>query len=354
MTRGTDMVRMKDVATAAGVSVATVSNVFTGKHFVSPEVRKRVLQAVEDLDYHINLNAQGLKTSKTKIIGVVLPDITKLFFNDVLKGILDSANMLGYKITVLSSNYDYRLEQECISSLRGTNVDAIILDSCCDYHNLAEWAYELVSYEGKYTPIVSLENSMDDSLVSAVTIDSYYWSRNITQFLISRGRQRILFISGPTTLRHEFDRLSGYRQALKDSKIKIADHLIISRDFTSNSSYDVVSKALESKVKFDAVQGSNDQAAIGAIKALKEHGLRVPDDILVCGFDNIFPSSLVDPGITTVNVPRYDLGSEAVRECIRQMEDPSLPPRRIILNAEIIKRASTDSDKATTWDLDYW
>ncbi len=348
------MVKMKDVANAAGVSVATVSNVFTGKHFVSPEVRKRVLQAVEDLNYHINLNAQGLKTSKTKIIGVVLPDITKLFFNDVLKGIFDTANELGYKITVLSSNYDYKLEKECISSLRGTNVDAIILDSCCDYHNLSEWAYELVSYEGKYTPIVSLENSMEDSLVSAVTIDSYYWSRNVTKYLISRGRQKILFISGPPTLRHEYDRLSGYKQALKDSRIKISENLIVSRDFTSNSSYDVVTQALENRIKFDAVQGSNDQAAIGAIKALREHGLRVPEDILVCGFDNIFPSSLVSPGITTVSVPRYEIGAEAVRECIRQMEDPSMHPRRIVLNAEIIKRASTDANTETTWDLDYW
>ena len=345
---------MKDVASMAGVSVATVSNVFTGKHYVSPEVRKRVMQAVEDLNYHINLNAQGLKTSKTRIIGVVLPDITKLFFNDVLKGIFDTANRCGYKITVQSSNYDYEVEKECISSLRGLNVDAIILDSCCDYRKLNEWAYELASYEGKYTPIVSLENSMDDTLVSAVTIDSYYWSRNVTQYLISRGRSKILFISGPPTLRHEHDRLAGYRQALKDNKIKVVDKLIVNRDFTSNSSYDVVRDALAKGLKFDAIQGSNDQAAIGAVKALKERSIRIPEDIMVCGFDNIFPSTLVEPAITTVSVPRYEIGAEAVKECIRHMEDPTLPPRRIVLNSEILKRGSTEAEENTTWDLDYW
>lgn len=348
------MVRMKDVAAAAGVSVATVSNVFTGKHYVSLDVRKRVMDAVEDLNYHMNLNAQALKTSRTHSIGVVLPDITKLFFNDVLRGILDAANSNGYKITVLSSNYDYTVEKECVSSLRGSNTDAIILDSCCDYRELGGWAYEIASYEGRYTPVVSLENPMDDTLVSAVTIDSFYWSNKVTQYLITQGKSRILFISGPTSLRHEHDRLMGYKQALKDNRIKINDSLIISRDFTSNSSYDVVCQALKKGLKFDAIQASNDQAAIGAIKALKEHNFRIPEEIMVCGFDNIFPSTLVDPAITTVSVPRYEMGKEAVKECLRHIEDPSLPPRRIALNAELIERSSTRTDSKSSWELFYW
>ena len=348
------MVRMKDVAASAGVSVATVSNVFTGKHYVSPDVRARVMQAVEDLNYHINLNAQALKTSKTNTIGVILPDITKLFFNDVLRGILDTANREGYKITVLSSNYDYHVEKECISYLRGSNVDAIILDSCCDYRELSNWAYEIAAYEGRYTPVISLENSMNDDFVSAVTIDSYYWSNKITQYLISQGKSKILFISGPITLRHEHDRLVGYKQALKDNKIKINDSLIISRDFTSNSSYDVIKNVLKKGLKFDAIQASNDQAAIGATKALKEHNIKVPEDIMVCGFDNIFPSTLIDNGITTVSVPRYEIGKEAVKECIRHINDPSLPARRIVLNAEIIMRGSTETDYINSWDLFYW
>lgn len=348
------MVKMKDVAARAGVSVATVSNVFTGKHFVSPEARSRVLNAVEDLDYHINLNARGLKTVSTNTIGVVLPDITKLFFNDVLRGILETAHASDYRVTVLSSGYDYAYEKECISNLRGMNVDAIIIDSCCDYHNLKEWAYELASYEGKFTPVVSIESAMDTELVSSVMIDTYYWSNKITQHLLSLGRKKIMYISGPSYLRHERDRLAGYKQALRDSGIKVSNDLIVSNDFSSGASYDTVSAALNSSVEFDAIQASNDQAAIGAIKALKEHGLKVPDDIPVSGFDNLFPSTLVEPAVTTISVPRYELGSEAVNECIRHINDPSLAPRSLVLSANIIKRGSTVPDSSSPWELVYW
>ena len=346
------MVKMKDVADRAGVSVATVSNVFTGKHYVSPEVKDRVLKAVEELNYHINLNARGLKSSKTKTLGVVLPDITKQFFNGVLRGVLDSAEHHGYRVIVLSSYFDYSVERECINSLRGSNVDGIILDSGCDWHNSDSWANELVSYEGRYTPIVSIENILDDSLISSVTIDVYYWSSKITEYLISKGKRRILYLSGPLHLKHERDRFSGYKQALKDNGLKLNDKLLITGDFSASSAYDALNSLLQSKtLKFDAIQASNDEAALGALKALKEHGVRVPEDIMLCGFDNLFAASLVEPGITTINVPRYDIGYEAANECIRHIEEPSLPPRNIVLSSQIIKRASTEVGVDSSWDI---
>lgn len=348
------MVKMKDVAAKAGVSVATVSNVFTGKRFVSPEVKERVLKAVEELDYHINLNARSLKTSRTKTIGVVLPDMTKLFFNEVLRGILESAEKHGYRIMVLSSYFDFSVEKECISSLRSSNVDGIILDSCCHYHDLKDWAVELATYEGRYTPIVFIENSMDDNVVSSVTIDAYYWSSRITQYLISRGRTRILYISGPLHLRSEHDRLAGYKQTLRDNGIKYSENLVIESNFSSNSSFDVIGELLKKTPKFDAIQASNDEAAIGALKALKEHGVKVPDEMMVCGFDNLFPATLVDPGITTVSVPRREIGAQALNECIYHIEDPSLPHRCIVLNADFVKRGSTEKEYTTSWDLVYW
>ena len=348
------MVKMKDVAEKAGVSVATVSNVFTGKHFVSPEVKERVLKAVDALNYHINLNARGLKTSRTKSIGVVLPDMTKLFFNEVLRGILESAESHGYRIMVLNSYYDFSIEKECISYLRSSNVDGIILDSCCDYHELKKWANELALYEGRYTPIVFLETSMDDALVSSVSVDTYYWSSRITKYLISKGKRKILYISGPLHLRHEYDRLSGYEHALKDSGLKVQDNLIIKGNYSPNFSYHLVNELLRKPPKFDAIQASNDEAAIGAIKALKEHGYNVPESIMVCGFDNLFPATLVEPSITTINVPRCEIGVEAVTECIHHIEDPSLPHRCIVLSANMVQRGSTESNIGISWELAYW
>jgi len=124
------MARMKDVADRAGVSVATVSNVLTGKRAVTPEVRENVLRAIKELDYHVNMIARGLKTQRTNTIGVVLPDVTKLFFNDVLHGMMTAASDFGYCITLLSSNYNFDTERQSIAALRGNHVDAVILDSC--------------------------------------------------------------------------------------------------------------------------------------------------------------------------------------------------------------------------------
>lgn len=346
------MVKMKDVAQRAGVSIATVSNVITGKRTVSPEVQKNVLQAIKELDYHVNMVARGLKTQRTNTIGVVLPDVTKLFFNDVLKGIMTAAGSNGFSINILSSGYDFSKEKDLVATLRGSHVDAIILDSCVDYQKSAEWAAELVG-TGKDLPIVSLENKLSDE-ISTISVDCSYWSSKITEHLLSLGRERIFYISGPLSLRHEQDRLEGYKKALVENGIDVDERLIVTQDFQSGPAYTAVKKVLEQGVKFDAVQASNDQAAIGAIKALMEYGVKVPEQVAVTGFDNLFPSSLIDPAITTVHVRRYTMGYNAVLECIRRINDPEAKPAHEVLESRMMIRGSSSPQAKSEWDLDNW
>jgi len=346
------MVKMKDVAVRAGVSIATVSNVITGKRTVSPEVQKAVLQAISDLDYHVNMVARGLKTQRTYTIGVVLPDVTKLFFNDVLKGIMTAAAENGYSINILSSGYDFELEKKMVAILRGNSVDAIILDSCVDYLEAEKWGAELVEL-AKDIPIVSLENRLGDQ-ISSLSLDCCYWSAQITRHLIEQGRRKIFYISGPLSLRHEQDRLEGYKSALEEQGIAVDEQRIVARDFQSGSAYNAVRKVLEQGLEFDAIQASNDQAAIGAIKALMEQGIAVPDRVAVTGFDNLFPSSLIDPAITTVHVHRYTMGYEAVLECLRRINDPKAKPRQKTMEADLVIRGSSSPQVKTEWDLDNW
>lgn len=346
------MVKMKDVAARAGVSIATVSNVITGKRTVSPEVQKAVLQAISDLDYHVNMVARGLKTQRTNTIGVVLPDVTKLFFNDVLKGIMTAAAENGYSINILSSGYDFALEKKLVATLRGNGVDAIILDSCVEYSQAEQWGAELVEL-AKDVPIVSLENCLGKA-ISSLALDCRLWSSQVTRHLIQQGRKKIFYISGPLSLRHEQDRLDGYRSALQEHDIAVDPRLIVTRDFQSGSAYNAVKKVLEQGLEFDAIQASNDQAAIGAIKALMEHGIAVPDKVAVTGFDNLFPSSLIDPAITTVHVHRYTMGYEAVMECLRRIGDPEAEPVQKMMEAHLVIRGSSSTQAKTEWDLDNW
>lgn len=348
------MVRMKDVAEKAGVSVATVSNVITGKRPVSLNVRKNVLNAIDEMNYQVNMIARGLKTQRTYTIGVILPDVTKLFFNDVLRGIMTAANSQGYSISIHSSNYDFDKEKNLISMLRGMHVDGIILDSCVDYQHLDEWGKEIVGMLPESTPVISLENILNKKTISSITIDCKYWSAQITQHLINHGHKRIFFISGPASLAHEHERLLGYKHALINNGLQIYDNLITYHDFLSGSAYEVVCQALSDGLEFDAIQASNDQAAIGAIKALKEANIRIPEEIAVIGFDDIFPSSLVTPAVTTVNVPRYDMGYHAVIECIHQINNPEDTPKHIILKCQTIIRNSSVASIETDWNLDNW
>lgn len=346
------MVKMKDVAVRAGVSIATVSNVITGKRTVSPEVQKAVLQAISDLDYHVNMVARGLKTQRTNTIGVVLPDVTKLFFNDVLKGIMTAAGANGFSINILSSGYDFSLEKQLVATLRGNHVDAIILDSCVPYQQSEAWGEELVK-AGKDMPVVSLENKLGDA-VSSITMDCHYWSSRITEHLIGQGRRKIFYISGPLSLRHEQDRLDGYKQALVEHGLQVNESLIVTQDFQSGSAYNAVRQVLEQGLEFDAIQASNDQAAIGAIKALMEYGIQVPGQVAVTGFDNLFPSSLVEPAITTVHVHRYTMGYRAVMECLRRMGDPEAEPLQEVLESQLVIRGSSTDQAKSEWDLDNW
>lgn len=346
------MARMKDVADRAGVSVATVSNVLTGKRAVTPEVRENVLRAVKELDYHVNMFARGLKTQRTNTIGVVLPDVTKLFFNDVLHGMMTAASDFGYCITLLSSNYNFDTERQNIAALRGNHVDAVILDSCVNHTEAAKWGGELADALG--IPVVSLESTLNKDRISSICVDCKRWSGQLTQHLIDQNRRRILYISGPSQLLHEIARLEGHITTLKQNDLPVCDELIAKGDFLSHSGYSIVKQALANGLDFDAVQASNDQAAIGAIKALKESNVQIPAKVAVTGFDNLFPSTLISPSLTTLSVPRYYMGYEAVSECVRRIESPTAAVRHVVLESPIIIRSSSVPISDTVWDLTSW
>lgn len=348
------MVKMIDVAERAGVSVATVSNVLTGKRVVSPEITERVMKAINELDYHVNMMARGLKTQKTNVIGVILPDITKLFFNDVLKGIITAANDAGYSVNILTTNFNIDNERRHISTLKVNNCEAIILDTCSDYMDADKWADVITNNGSSSIPIVCLEVPLNSEKVSSVLVDCHSASYQMTSHLLEMGKNKILYISGPQHLWQEKERLAGYKEALSDYGVRVNQSLIVQRDFMANSSYDAVKNVLNSEICFDAIQGSNDEAAIGALKALSEMGIKIPEELVICGFDNLFPSSIISPPITTIDVPRFDMGYAAVKECLRRIDNPDAAPRSIELKTKFLIRQSTVPDAESEWDLTNW
>jgi len=344
---------MKDVAKHAKVSVATVSNVITGKQYVSDSVKKTVENSIDVLGYNVNLVARGLKSKRTFTVGVLLPDITKAFFPDVLKGIEDAAIKENYQINFLSSDYDFELEKKYVEQLKSSRVDGIIIDSCCKIEEAKEWASTLIGNDGSF-PVVSLEQVLNNELISSVGVDNYGLSLLSTKYLLDTGHKKVLYISGPLNTLHSVERKNAYIKALEDSNLDIRNELIYEGDFSASKAYEIMNRVITNNVSFDAILGANDQSAIGALKALKESGYKVPEQVAVMGFDNLYPSTLVEPHITTIDVPRYQMGYDAFKLLKRIIAKPARKPERLLLEANMIIRGSTDITVKSAWNLNGW
>lgn len=327
-----------------------------GKKLRRTRGKKKVEKSIDELGYKVNLLARGLKVKRTNTIGVILPDITKIFFPNVLKGIETAAKNAGYKVNFLSSDFDFGIEQESVEYLKANCVDGIIIDSCCKAERLAQWAEELSEENnGERFSVVSMEQVMDSSKISSVLVDYEKSSGAATAHLIDQGKKDIVYIKVGKPLKHGQERYEGYKNTLEAKGIPFRSEYVLEADFSALSAYEATKAALKEGLRFDAIQTLNDQMAIGALKALKEAGVKVPQQVAIAGCDNIFPSTLVSPQITTLDIPKYELGHTAFEELKRLMDgEGKTAPRSIILEAELLVRQSTVADHGGDWNLLMW
>lgn len=348
--------KMKDVAKLAGVSVATVSNVMTGKKPVSDELKQKVLDVIKAVDYKVDLIARGLKSKRTFNIGVVMPEITKLFFPDVLTGIEDAAKKHGYTLTYYSSRYSIETERAYVHQLRAGWADGLLLDSCCSVKEQIDWAKELREmYASEMRmPIVCIDRVLDSNVLSSVHVDNEELGKDATRRLIKLGRRRILHLSAPLNLSLGSLRYEGYKKALSEAGIKLDSRYVLEGDYSSGTAYALMKEVLSNNLSFDGLFAANDQSAIGALKAILEEGIKVPEQVAIIGFDNAFPATLVHPSISTYNVPKYKMGYKAFEVLYKSMIDSDAPIENVVLEANYIERQSMNILKGGGWDLGRW
>ena len=349
------MASLKDVAKRANVSTATVSYVINNTRNVSPEYKFRVEKAIQELGYDMNLTARGLKMGKSQTIGVILPELASIFFPDILYGIEEEARSLDYNILFISSKQDIASERKYINILKSKSVDGIILDSFCSVEKESEYAAYLSGLKkaNNPLPVVSLERAFQNK-VNSVLIDRKYYSYVLAKYLLGLGHRSILVISGPSYLSMTVESLDGFLLAYSELNLEFDKSRIFYCDYTAKDGYSIASDALSRDKSITAVFAFNDQTAIGAIKAIKRQGLKIPQDIAVVGFDDIFPATLIEPSVTTVHVPRYDLGRQAMKLLSKHIINPELAPESVKLNCELKIRKSTDINADNEWDLEQW
>ncbi len=347
------MASIKDVAAKAGVSISTVSYVINNTKYVSDELKKKVNDAINELEYEVDPVARSLKSKKTKTIGVVITNINRIFFPQLIKGIQDYAIKNGYSLAFYNTNDNFDDEKKFVQMLESTWVDGIIIDSVSEQQN--EKYYKHLSSLGndkKKIPVVSIERRLDMYGIDSVVVNNCNGGHIATKHLIDNGSKNVVFISGPASSCIVNDRIAGYKEEL--AKENITFEMVVGGDFSPLSGYNAMKEILLDGTNIDGIFAANDQMAIGAIKAIKENGLRIPEDIKIIGFDNTFVASIVEPSLTTINVPKYKMGSSAAELLIERIKGNNADTIVIELPINLIIRQSTDLRGEKNWDLLGW
>ena len=331
-----------DVAKRAGVSVATVSRVLSNSsHPVSPEARERVLQAAEALNYVPSALARALVTRETRIIGVIVGDAADPYFAPIIGGISDVAREQGYLTVICSSDRVPDVELHYVRLLRDYRADGIVFagGGLTDTVYLDRLKEVLTWFRSHHVPVVALGHHLFDA--PQVNIDNTQATREMPEYVSRLGHWRIGYITGPAGLTTTALRLKGYQQALAEHELAFDPILVVESDFTYGGGQQATRSLLKQHPLPTAIFGSNDMVAIGCLVTLKQHGIDVPNQISVVGFDNITATQYVDPPLTTVNVPMRDLGATGMKQLLRAMDPEVTVDRLHLLPHELVMRASS-------------
>jgi len=348
---------IKDVANLAGVSISTVSNVMNNSKYVREDLRKKVLDAAKSLDYEADTIARGLKSYRTRTLGIIITSFSRIFFPQVLSGMQVIANELGYNLIIHSTDDDFSKEKSYVKMLLSNRVDGIVIDSVADPENEEYFRYlSGLAIKSKRVPVFSIERDLSKHGIHSIFINNSLGGRLVTEHLIKLGAGQIVHIGGPALSEMSLQRFQGYKDAIEEKNIPFRQSLAINGDFSPLSGYTALKRLIVMGIPFDAVFADNDQMAIGAMKCLKENGFDVPHDIKVAGFDNTFVASVVKPSLTTIHVPKHRLGIRSVKNLIDIAEGniEEAPVVREEMPIELICRQSTDPCVEDDWELEYW
>lgn len=334
------MVTIKDIAKRAGVSVATVSHVMNKTRFVSDILQDRVKKAIEDSDYHPNVMAGSLRSRKTRVIGLIVPDNSNQLFAALSKLIEQVSSSLNYNVMLCNSSYNYELEFSCIGLLRSKKVDGLIIIPTMTNPDLINQLAD------NQLPVVILHHIITGCIADSVVVNNLKGTYEATLHLINLGHKRIGYIDRPVSLPHSIERLNGYRKALKEHGIRQDDNIVKCTGFNYINGSEAMERLLKQKPDITAVMAFNDTIAIGVIRSIYDSGLKVPDDISVIGFDDIELCSFITPRLTTVHFPKYKMAEAAVDLLLKRIENPEIrKPVKKILPLRLIIRESTSGPK---------
>lgn len=327
-------ITLDDVARISGFSKSTVARVLRNEANVKPRTKKKIEEAAQRLGYTPNIVARSLRSKKTTTIGIVIADICNPFFPGIVRGIEDAARKKGYSVILCNTDEKYEREKEAIDTLVQKRVDGLLIAPTQKKFD------DILELKRRKIPFVLIGRHFDPLETDHVISDDIKGAFMATDYLIKKGHKRILFVVGPSYISSIRERITGYKEALVANNVKFDVALLQEGGFRIEDGYRAMKKAILSGLEFTAVFAYSDFVAFGVIRALKEKGYRIPDRIAVVGYDNIDLGFSAELPLTTVNIPKYKLGAEAMKLLHRKIEEKIDTPQKVILDTKLIVRQS--------------
>ncbi len=335
------MADIRDVAKLAGVAPITVSRCVNNSGYCSPETRTKIEAAIAQLGFVPNRLASGLRSKRTNTIALVLTDITNPYFTTIARGVEDKASEAGYTVIFCNTDESLSKEQMYVKMLLEKRVDGILLVPAQSTRD----SVELIQKHS--TPVIVLDRRVPNYKTDIVRCDSEEGAYKLTHLLLSLGHRQIAILDGPKDVSTSKDRLNGYRKAMAEAGISESDRREYIGFFTQASGHEMTNKAFCRSPRPTALFAANNFIAYGALRALRELGLRVPEDVAVVGFDDLPPALVAFPFLTVAVQPAYEMGKKAMEILLDKLSaTPSDCCAEVILPAEIVIRQSSGTSKA--------
>ncbi|MFO7846406.1 MAG: LacI family DNA-binding transcriptional regulator [Balneolaceae bacterium] len=331
-------VTLKQIADELGMSAMTVSRALNNKSNVDSRTKERVIKKARSMGYTPNHVAKSLVSRKTNTIGVVIPEIFHAFFSEVVSGIEEAAYSLNYQLFLTNSSESFEREKSSINALLSKRVDGLLI-SCAESANDTAFYKQIVD---NGLPIVFFDRCVPNIGASCVRVNDYESALQITQHLVDLGHRTFAHLGGPQQVQMASNRLDGIRDALGQHDLSLNQNNIFESGFGEKGGYNATRQLLEQENNHlpDAIIAVNDPVAFGAIKAITEAGLTIPDDIAIVGFSDDIRSALMPSPLTTVRQPAFNMGRHSAGKLFRAIDNPDEAVEDITLKNEIIIRES--------------
>jgi LacI family transcriptional regulator len=328
-----------DIAKMLNISVATVSRALKDDPVVSKKTKKKIFEVAEGLGYRSNHFARNLRNQRTNMIGIIIPRINSYFMSSVIAGMEKVATEAGYNIIISQSSESVEKEIANAKTMFNNRVDGLLVSLAYDTADLTHFDV----FFKKNIPLLFFDRGMDNANCTNVLIDNKKAAYEATKHLVDEGCRRIVHVTAASRRNLYTDRFAGYKQAIAEHNIEYDEQLIIFNNLSLEAGTETAAKILQLNPLPDGVFVTNDNCAVGCLIALKKAGINIPGDIAIAGFNNDALSTVVEPNLTTVNYPGYEMGLVATRNLVNHLNGISTldSTNTIVLRSELVVRASS-------------